>query len=119
MEDVGKVAKSDATVLLLGETGTGKELVARAIHRLSQRAGNAFIKSNCAAIPSGLLESELFGSERGAYTGALSKKSGELNLRITGRYSWMRLARSRLPCNRNCCGFCRIRNLNVWAERKP
>ncbi len=84
MEDVSKVAKSDATVLLLGETGTGKELVARAIHRLSQRAGNAFIKSNCAAIPSGLLESELFGHERGAYTGALSKKVGRLELADNG-----------------------------------
>src|ERR1700689_4414246 len=74
MEQVGKVAASDATVLLLGETGTGKELVAPAIHCLSQRTGNSFIKLNCAAIPSGLLESELFGNEKGAFTGAVRKK---------------------------------------------
>jgi formate hydrogenlyase transcriptional activator len=84
MEKVGKVAGSDATVLLLGETGTGKELVARAIHRLSQRANQGFIKLNCAAIPSGLLESELFGSERGAFTGAISKKIGRLELADKG-----------------------------------
>jgi PAS domain S-box-containing protein len=85
MESVGKVATSDATVLLLGETGTGKELVARAIHRRSQRSGNAFIKMNCAAIPSGLLESELFGNEKGAFTGAVSKKIGRLELADKGR----------------------------------
>jgi formate hydrogenlyase transcriptional activator len=84
MENVGRVATSDATVLLLGETGTGKELVARAIHRLSLRAGNAFIKTNCAAIPSGLLESELFGYEKGAFTGALSRKIGRLELADNG-----------------------------------
>jgi PAS domain S-box-containing protein len=84
MEQVGKVAASNATVLLLGETGTGKELVARAIHRLSLRASNSFIKMNCAAIPSGLLESELFGNEKGAFTGAVSKKIGRLELADKG-----------------------------------
>ena len=84
MEQVGKVAGSDATVLLLGETGTGKELVARALHRLSRRAGNSFIKMNCAAIPSGLLESELFGYEKGAFTGAINKKAGRLELADKG-----------------------------------
>ena len=84
MEQVGKVASSNATVLLLGETGTGKELVARAIHRLSQRRHNTFIKMNCAAIPSGLLESELFGNEKGAFTGAVSKKVGRLELADKG-----------------------------------
>jgi PAS domain S-box-containing protein len=84
MESVRKVAAGDATVLLLGETGTGKELVARAVHRLSQRAGNSFIKLNCAAIPSGLLESELFGNERGAFTGAVSKKIGRIELADKG-----------------------------------
>jgi formate hydrogenlyase transcriptional activator len=84
MENVGKVAASDATVLLLGETGTGKELVARALHRLSRRASNSFIKLNCAAIPSGLLESELFGNEKGAFTGAVSKKLGRLELADKG-----------------------------------
>ncbi|MGA3196607.1 MAG: sigma 54-interacting transcriptional regulator [Terriglobales bacterium] len=84
MKSVGKVAASGATVLLLGETGTGKELVARAIHRLSHRSGNPFIKMNCAAIPSGLLESELFGNEKGAFTGAVSKKIGRLELANNG-----------------------------------
>ncbi len=84
MENVGKVAASNATVLLLGETGTGKELVARAIHRMSQRANTSFIKMNCAAIPSGLLESELFGNEKGAFTGAVSKKIGRLELADKG-----------------------------------
>ncbi|MGA9416706.1 MAG: sigma 54-interacting transcriptional regulator [Terriglobales bacterium] len=84
MEQVGKVAASDATVLLLGETGTGKELVARAIHQQSHRADRSFIKMNCAAIPSGLLESELFGNEKGAFTGAVSKKIGRLELADKG-----------------------------------
>jgi len=84
MEMVGKVAASDATVLLLGETGVGKELVARAVHRLSGRADSSFIKLNCAAIPSGLLESELFGHERGSFTGAVSKKIGRLELADKG-----------------------------------
>jgi PAS domain S-box-containing protein len=84
MENVDRVASSDATVLLLGETGTGKELIARAIHRLSHRANTSFIKTNCAAIPSGLLESELFGNEKGAFTGAVSKRIGRLELADKG-----------------------------------
>jgi formate hydrogenlyase transcriptional activator len=84
MTQVGKVAASEASVLLLGETGTGKELLARALHRLSGRAGNSFIKMNCAAIPSGLLESELFGYEKGAFTGATGKKLGRLELADEG-----------------------------------
>ena len=84
MESAGRVASCDATVLLLGETGTGKELVARAIHRLSQRQNNSFIKMNCAAIPSGLLESELFGAEKGAYTGSVRRKIGRLELADKG-----------------------------------
>ena len=84
LEKVAKVAPSDATVLLLGETGTGKELVARALHHLSKRKGNSFIKLNCAAIPSGLLESELFGHERGAFTGAVARKLGRLELADQG-----------------------------------
>jgi formate hydrogenlyase transcriptional activator len=84
MGKVAKVAPSDASVLLLGETGTGKELVARAIHRLSGRKDNSFVKVNCAAIPSGLLESELFGHEKGAFTGAIAKKIGRLELADQG-----------------------------------
>ena len=81
---VEMVAPSDSTVLLLGETGTGKELIAHAIHNLSRRKDHAFVKLNCAAIPSGLLESELFGHERGAFTGAVTQKIGRLELADQG-----------------------------------
>ncbi len=80
LEQVRIVAPTGATVLLHGETGTGKELVARAIHTLSSRARRNFVRMNCAAIPSGLLESELFGHERGAFTGALTQKKGRFEL---------------------------------------
>jgi formate hydrogenlyase transcriptional activator len=78
------VAPTDATVLILGETGTGKELIARAVHSMSPRKNGAFITLNCAAIPTGLLESELFGYERGAFTGALSQKIGRFELAHRG-----------------------------------
>ena len=81
---VETVAPSDSTVLLLGETGTGKELIARAIHDRSRRKGRTLVKLNCAAIPTGLLESELFGHERGAFTGAISQKIGRLELADQG-----------------------------------
>src|SRR5579859_6923335 len=81
---VETVAPSDSTVLLLGETGTGKELIARAIHDRSHRKERTFVKLNCAAIPTGLLESELFGHERGAFTGAIAQKTGRLELADQG-----------------------------------
>jgi formate hydrogenlyase transcriptional activator len=84
LEQVEQVAPSDSTVLIEGETGTGKELIAHAIHNASQRCGRAFIKFNCAAIPLDLLESELFGHERGAFTGAIAQKIGRFEMADKG-----------------------------------
>jgi formate hydrogenlyase transcriptional activator len=80
LEQVAIVAPTDSTVLLHGETGTGKELIARAIHNLSSRRERAYVRMNCAAIPSGLLESELFGHEKGAFTGALIQRKGRFEV---------------------------------------
>jgi formate hydrogenlyase transcriptional activator len=80
LEQIETVAPTDSTVLIYGETGSGKELIARAVHNLSARKANAFVKLNCAAIPTGLLESELFGHERGAFTGAISQRVGRFEL---------------------------------------
>ena len=86
LKQVETVAATDVTVLILGETGTGKDLIARAIHDLSARSQRSLIKLNCAAIPTGLLESELFGHEKGAFTGALAQKMGRLELADKGTF---------------------------------
>src|SRR5207248_9977217 len=80
LEQVAKVAPVDSTVLILGETGTGKELIARAIHKRSKRSSRAFIRVNCGAIPQSLIASELFGHEKGAFTGALQRRLGRFEL---------------------------------------
>jgi len=84
LQKVETVAPTDSTVLICGETGTGKELIARAVHELSPRKGRTFVKLNCAAIPTGLLESELFGHEKGAFTGAIAQKIGRFELAHQG-----------------------------------
>src|SRR5215831_1619110 len=84
LAEVEQVAPTDSTVLVLGETGTGKELIARAVHNISRRRERPFIKVNCAAIPFDLLESELFGHEKGAFTGAIAQKIGRFEMADTG-----------------------------------
>jgi formate hydrogenlyase transcriptional activator len=84
LEQVRRVAPTDSTVLILGETGTGKELIARSLHSISDRCGRPFVRLNCAAIPFDLLESELFGHEKGAFTGAIAQKIGRFEMAHTG-----------------------------------
>ena len=89
-EGIEKVADTDSTILILGESGTGKELVAKALHYGSSRCNKPFVPINCAAIPEDLLESELFGFEKGAFTGAIAAKVGRFEAADGGPYFWTR-----------------------------
>jgi len=118
LEHAGIVAGTDSTVLITGETGTGKERIARMIHDMSRRKERSFIKLNCAAIPTGLLESELFGHEKGAFTGAVSQKIGRLELADKGTLLLDEVGDIPLELQPNCCAFCRTRSSSGWEERR-
>jgi transcriptional regulator with PAS, ATPase and Fis domain len=106
-ELVQEIASQRSTVLIRGESGTGKELIARAIHNSGDRADKPFIGVSCAALAETLLESELFGYEKGAFTGAAAQKKGSASWPKTAPSSWTRSATSRPSCRWTCCACCR------------
>lgn len=114
LEQVERVAPTDSTVLIHGETGTGKELIAHAIHNLSSRCGRSFIRLKCAAISLDLLESELFGHEKGAFTGAIVQKIGRFELADKGTL-FLDEAIFRRHCSPSSCASCRNRSSSAWA----
>ena len=116
---VEQVAHTDATVLLLGETGAGKELMATAIHNLSSRRDRTMVKVNCAALPATLVESELFGREKGAYTGACPSKSAASSWPTARPSSWTRSAICRRRCRSSCCACCRRASWSTSAVPSP
>ena len=104
LEDtIGRVATTDSTVLIVGETGTGKELAARQVHRISVRSDKPIVTVNCAAIPETLIESELFGYEKGAFTGATANRLGLIEAADGGTLFSMKLVNCRSPLRLDCC----------------
>jgi formate hydrogenlyase transcriptional activator len=119
LSSIVKVAPTDSTVLITGETGTGKELIARAIHKGSQRAGQAFISVNCAAIPSSLIAAELFGHEKGAFTGALQRRQGRFELAHSALFFSMKSVSFPWRPSLHCSECSRSANLNEWEAAAP
>ena len=117
--DVNRVAQSDFSVVILGETGSGKELVAAAIHRCSPRAAGPSVAVDCGAIPESLLESELFGYEKGAFTSADAKKVGKLEVARGEPCFWMRFPICHRAPRPNCSGSCRKRRSSGWEAPSP
>ena len=118
LKQVETVAPTGSTVLICGETGTGKELIARALHDLSPRCERTFVKLNCAAIPTGLLESELFGHEKGAFTGAISQKVGRFELAHQGTLFLDEVGDIPRSCSPSCSACCRNRSSSGWAAQR-
>ena len=116
---IRKVARTQATVLIQGETGTGKEVIAQEIYQQSSRANAPFIKVNCAAIPENLIESEFFGHEKGAFTGALSKREGRFELAHGGTILLDEISEISLGTKRSSFACYRSGNLSAWAEIAP
>ena len=112
------VANVDIPVLMLGESGTGKEVVARLIHKLSPRAHRTFLKVNCAAVPGDLLESELFGYEAGAFTGATHAKPGKFEICNKGTILLDEIGEMPPCCRPSCCTFCRTSSSPGWAAAR-
>jgi transcriptional regulator with GAF, ATPase, and Fis domain len=115
---IEQVAPSDATVLLLGETGVGKELVAWAIHQLSPRNARPLVKVDCAALPTNLIESELFGHQKGAYTGAEAKRVVGSKWPTAEPFFWMRSASCRRRSRPSCYGCSKTASSSAWAARR-
>jgi transcriptional regulator with GAF, ATPase, and Fis domain len=119
LRSIAQVAPTDATVLVIGETGTGKELVARAIHRASKRVDRPLIRASCAAIPATLIESEFFGHERGAFTGATGRREGRFALADKGTLFLDEIGELPLELQPKLLRGCKKASSSRWAARGP